>query len=847
MPKTRGGHQRWHGRRRWLATVVLACLVVVLGFCAGTGQTSPTPSEPSPKFITYDDADVEVIPGEYLVVFQRDQVADPQAVATALVHGTGGAVDYVFTETFAGFTARHLTDAWAATVSRRADVTLVRQNFRIAGAEQRGGPFDPVPWNLDRIDQRAPLDVDRDFRYKTGPAAGAEVPIYVLDNGVNRTHGEFATASGSRVVNVADITGQNFARCSLPQASDAGHGTSIASVAAGRSLGIVPTKIMNIKVLDRDALGISCTGGSPDSVQKGLEEARKHMASTGATRAIVNLSVGWTEDTPDVAIAIAALRQAGAIVVAAAGNENVDASGTVPANVAGVLAVGGITQQNRRYVAGQGNGSNYGPTVGLWAPGSNVRAADWLASGGPVATTLVTGTSFAAPQVAGAAALLWQQEPSLTGPQVVAKLKGRATRNMLLDLGRGSDNALLFVGEDTPVKGASSTVNLPAGGPATSLSASRVSADGTRLYVTGSGATPIAAFDTAQISAGPLWSVPPSPSGDTACQDIQASESPAAVGSGLRVYFGCTETLSSGQAAMVIAAQGDNVSQWAPWREPGSTMAGITDGLVEGHGQRLYALTTEPSGSCVRAVVTAIDPDTGTTVRRQVLDDPGFAQPCNRGVDLALVDVPDTQAGGMRTELVAATYSDPPGADRTFLWRIDPETLAIEAWGEVPLPPLADPGRGMFATGLAVDPFETNGSNIQRPAHVFLATEVQVTGSGPADPESGPRGYIYRLDASLVSGAPIESVRRAMVNSIWCDSGDVFYGGLVSDNGTFGSDTRLFVAKNEGVIFNPRRWSLRHDGTDPLGLRGVVTFRWGRAYVVSQGQSSIDVTQYAAY
>jgi subtilisin family serine protease len=73
------------------------------------------------------------------------------------------------------------------------------------------------------------------------------VPIYVLDNGINRNHNEFATPNGSRVTNVADVTKTNFARCAL-STNDANHGTTIASIAAGSTLGIVPASIMNIKV-----------------------------------------------------------------------------------------------------------------------------------------------------------------------------------------------------------------------------------------------------------------------------------------------------------------------------------------------------------------------------------------------------------------------------------------------------------------------------------------------------------------------------------------------------------------------------------------------------------------------
>jgi hypothetical protein len=150
----------------------------------------------------------------------------------------------------------------------------------------------------------------------------------------------------------------------------------------------------------------------------------------------------------------------------------------------------------------------------------------------------------------------------------------------------------------------------------------------------------------------------------------------------------------------------------------------------------------------------------------------------------------------------------------------------------------------MFATALAVEPYETNGSSIRRPGHVFLTTQVQR--AGPAnDPTSGLWAYLYRVDDSLVSATPIESVPRAMVTSLWCDEGDVFYGGLESANGNFGSDTELFLRKNEGVSFNPRRWRLDSAVSDSIGVRGVTAVGRGRAYVIARASDMINMTQYA--
>ena len=259
--------------------MVVGCLALIV-ITGSTVATAAPPTVPSAKFIAYDADVARIIPGEYLVVFKSVSAKRTRALARKLAKSGHGKVDHVLTATMRGFSARGLDDAWARRMSTRKDVAFVRQNFEIFGSELRGGPNDPVPWNLDRIDQRASFAMDRDLRYKTGPVSGAPVPVYVLDNGVDRTHTEFASPSGSRVTDVADVTGHNFARCSAPSAADANHGTAAASIIAGSRLGITPTMIRNVKVLDRDLLGINCAAGSPTSVTLGLEAVAKDLTNT---------------------------------------------------------------------------------------------------------------------------------------------------------------------------------------------------------------------------------------------------------------------------------------------------------------------------------------------------------------------------------------------------------------------------------------------------------------------------------------------------------------------------------------------------------------------------------------
>lgn len=126
---------------------------------------------------------------------------------------------------------------------------------------------------------------------------------------------------------------------------------------------------------------------------------------------------------------------AGVFVSVSAGNENTDACGQSPANAPEVVTVAATTSTDAR-----ASYSNYGPCVDVFAPGTDVNAAA-LAGG----YTPMSGTSFAAPLVAGVAALWLQRYPG-DSPNTIAKygISDGASRYKITDPGSGSPNRLLY-------------------------------------------------------------------------------------------------------------------------------------------------------------------------------------------------------------------------------------------------------------------------------------------------------------------------------------------------------------------------------------------------------------------
>jgi len=285
-----------------------------------------------------------------------------------------------------------------------AVLALIGAGSAQARVDAYSDPLAPQEWWL------AHIGADR----ATPPGPG--VPVAIIDSGVDPTHPDFAGRPNTTFLNDQTTSGR-----------EEYHGTAVASVAVapdnGVDLdGVYPQAALEVWDASPTAFGIT----DSDAIA-GIQAVAAHCP------AVINLSFGSTDPSPDLQDAILDAVRRGCLVVAAAGNSGDEGSPTTyPAAWPHVFTVA-ATDENDAVAAF----STTSPTTDVAAPGVDVIA--------DVPTTRspngyqdgFSGTSFAAPLVSAAAAWVWTVRPTLTASQLSEILRSTAR-----DIGPpGFDNA----------------------------------------------------------------------------------------------------------------------------------------------------------------------------------------------------------------------------------------------------------------------------------------------------------------------------------------------------------------------------------------------------------------------
>lgn len=325
------------------------------------------------------------IQGQYIVSLRprgraaaaAAEVRQVTAIADQLTNSIGGQrIGAVFTAALRGF------------VVQISDTTLLgrlRADPRVAYVEQnRRARADAVPverqlsspWGLDHIDS---LGTDSAYVYSR---TGANIDVYIFDTWINFTHDDFTRR--------ADVWWNAVAPQSMRACS--GHGTHVAGIIGGYTYGVAKdVRLHAANVLD-------CYGdGDWGYIVGVLNQLALQQLSTPNRRTIIaNISIEGDAPMQSVDEAIAGAMIADILVVTAAGNSNIDACKQTSAHSPLAIRVGASTNSDDRW-----SFSNWGECVDIFGPGVEIESA-W--SDGPRGHNALTGTSMAAPHVAGAAA-----------------------------------------------------------------------------------------------------------------------------------------------------------------------------------------------------------------------------------------------------------------------------------------------------------------------------------------------------------------------------------------------------------------------------------------------------------
>jgi subtilisin family serine protease len=377
------------------------------------------------------------IRGSYIVVLDESVIgargaqSQAPAVAGELAAAYGGQVDAVFQYALQGFSVR-MSEAAAVALSKDQRVAYVEED----GETHATSVQSNAPWGLDRIDQRSlPLDT-----YYSIPNSGsgnpAAVNVYVLDTGIRISHSEFGGRAfvAHDTVDDDNVAGNNnIDDGGLDSLDCNGHGTHVAGIIGSNTYGVAKNvNLYSVRVLRCDE------SGTVSAAVNGVDWVTSNRVKPAVAN--MSLSVNGISSTLDTAVQNSI--SAGVTYTLSAGNGTnndgiaVDACNLSPGHVGGAITVGATTSTDAR-----ASFSNFGSCVDIFAPGVNITSASYESN---TATAVLSGTSQAAPHVAGAAALYLQKVPAATPATVRNALINKATLNILTSIGTGSPNRLLY-------------------------------------------------------------------------------------------------------------------------------------------------------------------------------------------------------------------------------------------------------------------------------------------------------------------------------------------------------------------------------------------------------------------
>jgi len=378
--------------------LILLLLIVILE----PGYADPSPSR--------------LVPGEVLVKFHPG--LSPEAISALAANHRAQVVESlprlrVWRLRVEPGHEQAMAEAWSA----RPQVRYAEPNYRAwAMADPPNDTHYYLQWNLDRVQAPEAWEITQ---------GDPSTPIAIIDTGLDLSHpdlldklwlnpGEIPSNGVDDDHNgyVDDVHGYDFVNGDGNPGDDHGHGTHVAGITAAATdnglgvAGMAPANpLMALKVLS----------SSGEGDYAGIIQAIDYALAEGVK--VMNLSLAGLEHSSALYDAVQAATAAGALVVAAAGNDLTGENPLFyPAAYEEVLAVGATDIND-----GIASFSAHHPYVDVAAPGLSIYSTYWRQSSGSTYAYML-GTSMATPHVSGLSALLWAADPTLTWEGVVEQI-----------------------------------------------------------------------------------------------------------------------------------------------------------------------------------------------------------------------------------------------------------------------------------------------------------------------------------------------------------------------------------------------------------------------------------------
>ena len=372
-----------------------------------------------------------IIPNQYIIYLQDNKEEsnsiDPVEFYNSELKDTGTELLYVYYNVVKGLAIKIPNEKVLEQLKNNPLVAYMGNDRKISAFIDTPIENQIIPANVDRVeDGESVNNINPNF---------VDADIAILDTGIDLDHAD---------LNV--FHERSFIPGTINADDDHGHGTHLAGVAAAKDnsfgiVGIAPgARLWAIKVLESSGMGEIST------LIKGLDYINQHQNQVD----VAVLSLGCECESGALDIAINNSIKAGITIVVAAGNEGKDAGTFTPANNPEVITVSAIADTDGKC---GGNGpptpygaddmlasfSNYGNVIDISAPGVDIYSTFKSNS-----YTKLTGTSMAAPHVAGAAALYISLHPEASPNDVKNYLLTSGTN--LLDLCNGNGHGY-FTGD----------------------------------------------------------------------------------------------------------------------------------------------------------------------------------------------------------------------------------------------------------------------------------------------------------------------------------------------------------------------------------------------------------------